>query len=234
VLFASLADLTAKQARDTKKAAKKATSLSVVSRQSEQKKPEVNRLEVLESLLIKTLLLYGNRVAFFEDEVLKEGEEGEIVTEKIIQEMKVYEKIFLELQQDELAFSNQSFQELFKRVTEFYVTAGEEANMQSFVRSLTGENDQPLVDLVSTILLEDEQYLLHDWERKNIFAKAKEDSVDRLVTEIILSLRAYLLDQQIKKLQEASKEDTHAIEEVIDYLQLGQLLNKKLNRVLSF
>jgi DNA primase len=106
--------------------------------------------------------------------------------------------------------------------------------MQSFVRSLTGENDQPLVDLVSTILLEDEQYLLHDWERKNIFAKAKEDSVDRLVTEIILSLRAYLLDQQIKKLQEASKEDTHAIEEVIDYLQLGQLLNKKLNRVLSF
>jgi DNA primase len=148
--------------------------------------------------------------------------------------MKVYEKIFLELQQDELAFSNQSFQELFKRVTEFYVTAGEEANMQSFVRSLTGENDQPLVDLVSTILLEDEQYLLHDWERKNIFAKAKEDSVDRLVTEIILSLRAYLLDQQIKKLQEASKEDTHAIEEVIDYLQLGQLLNKKLNRVLSF
>jgi N-acetylglutamate synthase-like GNAT family acetyltransferase len=35
-------------------------------------------------------------------------------------------------------------------------------------------------------------------------------------------------------LQEASKEDAHAIEEVIDYLQLGQLLNKKLNRVLSF
>jgi hypothetical protein len=64
--------------------------------------------------------------------------------------------------------------------------------------------------------------------------RPKEDSVDRLVTEIILSLRAYLLDQQIKKLQEASKEDTHAIEEVIDYLQLGQLLNKKLNRVLSF
>jgi len=234
VLFASLADLSAKQVRDTKRAAKKQTSLSVVSRLSEQKKPEVNRLEILESSLIKTLLLYGNKVAFFEDEVLKEGEEGEIITEKVTQKMKVYEKIFLELQQDELAFSNHSFQELFKRVTEFYVTAGEKANMQGFVRSLTGENDQPLVDLVSTILLEDEQYLLHDWERKNIFAKAKEDSVDRLVTETILSLRAYLLDQQIKKLQEASKEDTHAIEEVMDYLPLFKLLKEKLKQVLSF
>jgi DNA primase len=83
-------------------------------------------------------------------------------------------------------------------------------------------------------LLEDEQYLLHDWERKNIFAKAKEDSVDRLVTETILSLRAYLLDQQIKKLQEASKEDIHAIEEVMDYLPLFKLLKEKLKQVLSF
>ena len=233
VLFASLADLTAKQVRDSKKATKRATPLSVVSRMSEQKKPEVNRLEVLESTLIKTLLLYGNQKAFFEDEVLKEGDEGEIVTEKVIQEMKVYEKIFLELQQDELVFSNASFQELFKRVMEFYVTADEEVSMEKFIRSLSSENDRVLVDVVSNILLEDEQYLLHDWQRKNIFAKSKEDSIDRLVTETILSLRAYLLDMQIKKLQEASKQDTHAIEEVMDYLQLGQLLKKKLNRVLS-
>jgi len=74
----------------------------------------------------------------------------------------------------------------------------------------------------------------YDWERKNIFAKAKEDSVDRLVTETILSLRAYLLDQQIKKLQEASKEDIHAIEEVMDYLPLFKLLKEKLKQVLSF
>jgi DNA primase len=233
VLFASLADLTAKQVRDSKKATKRATPLSVVSRMSEQKKPEVNRLEVLESALIKTLLLYGNQKAFFEDEVLKEGDEGEIVTEKVIHEMKVYEKIFLELQQDELAFSNVSFQALFKRVMEFYVTADEEVSMEKFIRSLSSENDRVLVDIVSNILLEDEQYFLHDWQRKNIFAKSKEDSIDRLVTETILSLRSYLLDMQIKNLQEASKQDAHAIEEVMDYLQLGQLLNKKLNRVLS-
>ena len=205
----------------------------MVARNPNLPMPQVSALEVLEKTLIKSMLLYGSRTEQFDDEVLKEDEKGQIFTEKRVQELKVYEKIFLELQQDELAFTNPLFQDLFQSLVTFFASSPDQ-RIEYFIRSCSSEGKQAMVDLISSLLLEEEQFVLHDWERKNIFAKPKEHSVDRLVTETILSLRSHLLSQQIKALQEASKTDDRAIEEVMDYLQLNQVLNKKLNRVLSF
>jgi DNA primase len=90
---------------------------------------------------------------------------------------------------------------------------------------------------VSSILMENEKYDLHNWERKDIYPKDRETSVAQLVSETILTLRCFLIKKRITALQkntEDSEEDhTETLEEIMNYLQLNKLLNKKLNRVLS-
>ncbi|MDX1334101.1 MAG: DNA primase, partial [Robiginitalea sp.] len=90
----------------------------------------------------------------------------------------------------------------------------------------------------STILMEEEKYILHHWERKDIYPKPKEQSLAQLVSETILSLRCYLIKKRIESLQKKTEGDTSGtnreiLEEIMNYLQLNKLLNTKLNRVLS-
>ena len=45
----------------------------------------------------------------------------------------------------------------------------------------------------SSILMEEERYALHNWERKDIYPKKKEIGVSQLVSETILTLRCFLI-----------------------------------------
>ena len=105
------------------------------------------------------------------------------------------------------------------------------------INSFLSQLDQDLITEVSSILMEDEKYNLHQWERKNIYPKEKTQSVSQLVSETILSLRCYLIKKRIESLQESTEntQDDHkeVMEEIIRYLELNKLLNRKLNRVLS-
>jgi DNA primase len=56
-------------------------------------------------------MLYGTVEEEFEDMVLKENDKGELVLEPELQKAKVFEKIFLDLQEDEIAFANEKFRE---------------------------------------------------------------------------------------------------------------------------
>ena len=90
---------------------------------------------------------------------------------------------------------------------------------------------------ITTILMEDERYALDDWNRMNIFPKEKSHSIAQLVSETILSLRCFLIDQKVKEFQQETlqnKIDTNrnVLEEVKDYSGLKMLLSRKLNRVL--
>ena len=88
-----------------------------------------------------------------------------------------------------------------------------------------------------SILMEEEKYVLHNWESKDIFPKPKENGIAQLVSETILTLRCNLIKSRIALLQkdtEDSKDhNPEVLEEIINYLQLNKLLNEKLNRVLS-
>ena len=71
----------------------------------------------------------------------------------------------------------------------------------------------------------------------NIFPKEKITTVAQLVSETILSLRCFLIDQKVKEFQQETlknKIDTNRniLEEVKDYSGLKMLLSRKLNRVL--
>ncbi len=74
--------------------------------------PVVEKVDVqyeLERKIIEMLLLYGSQKQEFEDLVLKENDEGELVLEPEIVEAKVYEKVYLDLQEDEIELSNEQF-----------------------------------------------------------------------------------------------------------------------------
>jgi DNA primase len=85
--------------------------------------------------------------------------------------------------------------------------------------------------------MEDERYALDDWKRMNIYPKEKMHTVAQLVSETILSLRCFLIDQKVKEFQQETLQNKidsnrNILEEVKDYSGLKMLLSRKLNRVL--
>ena len=60
--------------------------------------------------------------------------------------------------------------------------------------------DEKLSNLVTTILINEDIYQLHNWETKNIYVKQKSKSISQLVTETILTLRTLLINKKVNEL----------------------------------
>ncbi|QFZ53790.1 DNA primase [Oceanihabitans sp. IOP_32] len=220
-------DLTKRVQNDEFKDAK---LFDVVKNDFETRKVDIQY--VLERKIIEVLLLYGNKTEDFEDLVLKENDKNELVLEPVIHQAKVFEKVFLDLQDDEMEFSNPQFKTLYFTIID-KLNQSDNFELKSFINSV----DQDMANEITTILMDDERYVLDDWNRMDIFPKEKNKSVAQLVSETILSLRCFLIDQKVKEYQQETVEnkiDTNRniLEEVKDYLSLKMLLSRKLNRVL--
>ncbi len=234
VLFNTLAQIDKKDSAEAKKQEKQekqeGKAFDVVRNEAVQEKVDV-QFE-LERKIIELLLVYGNKKEQFEDLVLKENEEGELVMEPESVESTVYEKIFLDLQEDEIEFTNSQFKAIYHLLIEA-LSQTEEFAIQGFMTGL----GQEMANDISSMLMEEEKYALHDWERKDIFPKAKETSIAQLVNETILTLRCFLIKKRMATLQHETQnvndDNKEVLEEIMNYLQLNKLLNKKLNRVLS-
>lgn len=231
VLFSTLAQINKKDFQEANtqfKAEHKA--FDVIKHQQPVKKVDVQYL--LERKIIEVLLLYGNRTEDFEDLVLKENDKGELVLEPVKQTAKVFEKVYLDLQEDEMEFTNTQFKTL-------YYTLIDELNQNPDfdIKSFVNKVDVELANEITTILMEDERYALDNWQRMNIYPKDKKDSVAQLVSETILSLRCFLIEQKVLEFQQEtlrnrSDVNRNVLEEVKDYSALKMLLSRKLNRVL--
>ncbi len=231
VLFNTLAQLTKSSERGRQKTdSPPQKAFEVVKTETTTAGTDV--LFELERKIIEMLLLYGDKQEEFEDLILKENETGDLVLEPENSEAKVYEKVFLDLQEDEIELTNKDFRSLYYKLIED-LNKDEDFSINSFLNAL----DQEMVAQVSSILMEDEKYALHHWEKKDIYPKHKENTVAQLVSETILTLRCYLIKKRIETLQKDTEDDqgdhSETLEEIVNYLQLNTLLNKKLNRVLS-
>ncbi|HDZ07100.1 hypothetical protein LCGC14_0166640 [marine sediment metagenome] len=235
VLYNTLAQIEKKEEKDVKSQPKEEQKAFDVVRgkdKEEKKQEKVDVLYVLERKIIESLMLYGNHKEEFEDLVLKENESGDLVLEPESSNIKVYEKIFLDLQEDEIELANEDFRKMYAKLIEA-LNEAEEFSITTFVNGL----EQEMANQISSILMEEERYSLHDWERKEIFPKKKEIGVAQLVSETILTLRCFLIKKRMSTLQNttegAEKDNREALEEIMNYIQLNKLLNQKLNRVLS-
>ena len=235
VLFSTLAQILKKDFYEGQKVERKQkAAMQVVQTPEEAQKRTVNRLEVLEYDLIKNLLLYGNRECIFTDTILVEEEDGTLKEQQIQQTLKVYEKIFLELQEDEIELANPDFKQIYE------LLMGKLSENPNYdVNRIANELPIELSEKVSGMLLDDENNQLHDWSKRDIVPKAKDAHLETIVSDIILNIRSLLVHHLIQSLtqqmaQANEEEKKELLENVMNYIQLQKLLAKRLNIVVNY
>jgi DNA primase len=233
VLFSTLAQISKKDFQEANKNYKQEQKAFQVVKNEPQTAKKVDIQFELERKIIEILMLYGDRTEQFEDLILQEDKvSGDLVLEPTIHETRVFEKIYLDLQEDEMQFSNDQFKILYYSIID-KLNQDQGFSTKNFINQL----DQEAARTVTSILMEDEKYNLHDWERNQIIPKEKQHAVSQLVSQTILSLRCYLIDQKVAEYKnETLKENSDSrsiIEDVKDYVGLKMLLSRKLGKVIG-
>ncbi len=202
------------------------SSLSVIQKEKNIKKH--NHIFELEKQIITILLKYGEKEITYEDTIASEDDNGEIKEESKNIKSKVFEKIFLDLQQDEIEFAHPPFQKIYKKLIEIY-NSQNKFSYDKFINEL----DSDLSKIASDILIFDDKHSLHDWEKRNIYVKKIGSDLSQLVIETLFNLRRYLIDARIKKLQEINKDKNkdELLQEVMSYSRLKKIISSKINRV---
>ena len=232
-LYSSLAQKLKKQNKElSKKLQKKNVPFNVISSEKQSFKKVDHQFE-LEKKIIELLLIYGVKEEEFEEISIEINDEGEISHTSEIIKSKVFEKIYLDLQEDETEFANESFKEMYQLIIEEFNTY-QNFKAERLIRKLPPEK----AELITHILFDSERYELHNWTGREIYVKDKDQTISQVVSETIFNLRRYLiamkineLAQDIKNLKDESlKKET--LKETYEYTALKKLLSDKLNRVL--
>ena len=174
--------------------------------------------------------MYGDKKVVFDEIKISKSEEGDVVYKNVKIESQVFEKVFLDLQSDEIEFANPEFKELYRLIIRNFQSSN--FDISSILNSIDGE----LSNLVTTIMMKDDIYQLHKWKSKNVYVKDKNKSISQLVTETILTLRTLLINRKVNELSKTNSDsenlDQNLLEEIVNYYQLKNFLSKKLNRVI--
>ena len=228
VLFASLAQMNQQQllkAQQELKKVQKETPMAAV------KTPErLPPIAYLEKDLIKYLLLYGPKECVFEDKFLYyDPETGEEKVQEISQKAKVYEKLFLELQADEIELSTAEFKEIYTFFIDKYQHGLED------ISTIINELPVSMASIIATFQAQEEEIRLHNWREKGVEVKPKEADLSYAINGIVLNLRKILIDKKIEELRaeiiqlEAEEGDpSWAIQEVMEYNVLKNTISRRL------
>ena len=229
VLFSELAQLISKNSQDYKKnQQKEKQSFEVIKKQTEQLK-EVNSLFILEREIIRILLLFGNQETDFVDFIEVEDEDGVIHLEKEKYTNQVSKELYLNLQDDEIEFSNEIFQSIYYEMIH-QLNQEDKIEMETFIN----HSNPDISSIVTSILMDDEKYTLSDWKRKNIFVTESVEVLSKLVSDAILNLRRILIDKKIQQLinpSEGEAVNNIDLEMIQNYTELKKRLFNKLMRV---
>lgn len=234
VLVSTLAQLVQKDIAEVGKKQKQVQkAFEVVKNEAPVQAQKIDILYHLERKIIEILLLYGNKIEEFEDVLLKTNADGEIeqVVEK--KEYKVYQRIFLSLQEDEVELANPLFRAIFNDLINYYLQ-NEDFGIENYLKHLPDQFAQEVTD----ILMEDERVTLHKWDDQNIFVKQKSETVSQHTSEIIISMREYLINKLILDLMSEFVEKPDSDQEELkvlinDYNKLKVNLTGTIGRIRS-
>ena len=234
VLLNTLAQLVQKDITEAgKKQKQEQKAFEVVKNEPQVSQERVNIIYELERKILEMLLLYGSQEADFDDYILKANEEGEMVEEKETNTYKVFQRIYLSLQEDEVELAHPTFKEIYSDLIQYY-NQNEVFNVEHYLMQLSPEHSQVVTD----ILMSEERELLHNWETKHIYVKTKTQNVGQYVSETIISLREYLINKLIQDLmgsfQAEPETDLEELKTMInDYNKLKVSLTNKIGRIRS-
>lgn len=238
VLLNTLAQLVQKDISETNKRLKnpetsEQKTFEVVKNDEKFPVGKTDVLYELERKIIEILLLYGDKVEEFEDVLLKTNEEGEIVNTIEKKEYKVYQRIYLSLQEDEVELANPLFRGIYNHLIDHF-HQNEVFQMEQYLMHLEPEFSREVTD----ILMIDEQQALHNWEGQHIIVKLKNQTISQYVSETILTMRWFLVDGIIEELKgslssEPDADNSEPLSMAMDYYKLINSFSKKLGRVMS-
>ena len=223
VLVNTLAQILRKEQYDSaKKTFEENKNLEAVKREESQLE-KVDFLNVIEENILKILLNYGTRELDFENYSNFLNQDGEIERKVETKTYKVYDRIFLNLQDDEMEFSNEKFRTIYKYIISHY-HSNEEFDKEKFI----SEIPQELASEISDLYLSEDKYRLDNWKSKNIYPKTKDDDnvIVQDVNETILNLRCYLIYKMIGELMNKTKDknsETNNSEILAEILHFGEL-----------
>lgn len=229
VLFNELAQLISKKNKEHSAAKQQEQQSFTVVKDPEAGVKEIDSQFILEKEIIRILLLFGNQETDFIDYVEVEDEEGNIHLEKEKYSNRVSKELYLNLQEDEIEFSNTIFRTIYYEMIH-QLNQNDKIETEAFVNHSNTE----IATMVTSILMDEEKYSLNDWERKNIFVAEPEEVLSKLVTDAILNLRRILIDKKINQLigqDEVTRIKKSDLEMVNNYIGLKKRLYGKLKRV---
>lgn len=195
---------------------------------------QINELQIYEREIIKILLLYGNSEVEFIDFVASEElEDHDFQPIKKIKFNNVVSKeIYLNLQDDEVEFTDETFKRIYYEII-YQLNQEEIISVDKLVNHANNE----VANLVTTILMDDERHILSNWQRKNIYPKSKESEsvLMKNVQDVIYNLRRILIKEKINSLSFTNYENEdkrqREFESIINYNNLRKLLSDRLTRV---
>ncbi|ESU23297.1 DNA primase [Flavobacterium enshiense DK69] len=234
VLFNTLAQLVQKDIQEVgKKQKADQKAFEVVKSDPETVSASVDVQYELERKIIEILLLYGTAEEEFEDVLLKANEEGEAVEVKELNNYKVYQRIYLSLQEDEVELANPLFRAIYNDLINYF-HQNETFELEHYLMRL----DPELAQGVTHILMEEEREALHNWDAQQIVVKQKNQTISQYVSETILTLRWFLVDKIINELKnsissEPEADNSEILSAAMDYYKLINSFSSKLGRVLS-
>ena len=237
VLFNTLAQLFKKEIKDVETKGKQEQKAFEVHKNEDTS--SIQKIDIqyqLEHQIIEILLLYGHLEDEFEDVLLQEDKEGNTVEVLEKKNHKVFQRIFLSLQEDEIELANGLFREIYNNLITYF-NQNETFELEAYLGQLPPELSQE----VTSILMNDERESLHNWDAQHIFVKQKEKSISQYVSETILTLRWFLVNKIVEELKleiqpkenQESQDNSETLSLIMDYLGLTNVFSRKLGRVMS-
>lgn len=141
----------------------------------------------------------------------------------------------MNLQEDEIEFSNPVFKELVNQILNIYLKEGN-FEQNDFLNQLEPELEQIVID----ILMNENKYELHGWlDKKQVFVKEKDDDavLKRLISETIISYREYLIQNLSKELVASVSQENatislqEAMQTINDYNRLKSNVSNSIGRI---
>lgn len=233
VLYSTLAQIKARQGAEQRKAQRGNDHKLEVIKEQVVTGPKVDAQYEIEKHLISLLLHYGDQKGVFEEYMLIPDEKGVLQLKAEKREKKVFEKIMLDLQEDEIEFTNPEFKKLY------HLIMGEfQKHRQLMVEDFINQLEPETASEVTSVWMQYERYRLHRWETKGIFVKDKSELDEKDVTQTILNLRTLLIKQKSAELMNnmlENKAEQHRdlLEEIRDYKKLQVIIAHKLDSVIN-
>jgi DNA primase len=234
VLYNTLAQMLKKDISEANKKYTEEKKAFEVHKNNEQLQPEkINILYELEQKIIEILLINGSKTDDFTETFLSKDEAGNIVEVKETNTYKVYEKIYLALQEDEIELSNPMFKTIYSDIINYY-----NQNIEFEIDKYISQTSPEIANKITSILMLEERDILHKWESRKIVVEDKNVNLAQSVNETILSYRWYLLNSIIEEnknniTSDVTIDNSEILSTIKDYLSLTSVIAKNLGRVLA-